>query len=189
MEQTWTVEAELERIDHQRVAAERRMADDDQREARLLAGLLPASSALAEILRDLERRTLSIRRQRRHEVSVFLRQPTPDCVRASLRWGRKFSLTDADRQLMRSYQKRRRRLQRYPEAIVACEYFELSGVLSATTQTLQLGTGETFALERFVAQPSIVAPALTAALRRPPLTRQDHLRSNDYRAGHLPPRA
>ncbi|MDP9452900.1 MAG: hypothetical protein M3P97_05820 [Actinomycetota bacterium] len=186
MDQAWTVEAELERIHHQRVAAERQVVDDDQRESRLLAGLLPASAALAAILADLERRTPSIRSQRRHGVEVFLRQPRADCIRASLRWGRKFALTDADRQLMRSYQRRRHRLQRYPEVVVACEYFELSGVLSATGQSLELGSGETFPLAHFVAQPAIVLPALTATLRRPPLVRRDHLRSNDYRAPAMP---
>ncbi len=185
MEQTWTVEAELQRIDHQRTDAERRVVEDDQRESRLLAGLLPASAVLADILHDLERRTLVVRSQRRHEVSVFLRQPRPDCVRAALRWGRKFALTDAERQTMRRYQTRRRRLQRYPEVIVACEYFEVSGILSATTQTLVLGSGETFPLERFVAQPSVVVPALRAALQRPTLTRQDHLRANGYRRPDL----
>ncbi len=178
---TWTVEAELERINRQRMAAERRVAEDQQREARLLAGLLPASAALADIFRDLERRTPSIRSQRRHEVTVFLRQPRADCVRASLRWGAKFALTDADRHLMHRYRTRRRRLQRYPTVVVAEEYYELSGVLSATAGTLTLGCGATFAIERFVAQPAIALPALSAALHRPPLTRRHHLRSHDYR--------
>ncbi len=180
MDQTWTVEAELKRIHHQRVEAEQRVADDERRESHLLAGLLPASAALADILRDLERRTSSIRSQRHHEVAVLLRQPAPDCIRASLRWGAKFALTDGERHLMRSYQTRRRKLQRYPAVVVAQEYYELSGVLTATSQTLALG-GQTFSLEHFVAQPAIVLPALSAALRRPALIRQHHLRAHDYR--------
>ncbi|MDP8954686.1 MAG: hypothetical protein M3N37_07200 [Actinomycetota bacterium] len=181
MDQTWTVEAELERIHRQRVAAEQQVADDDRREAQLLATLQPASAALADIFRDLERRTWSIRSRRHHEVTVFLRQPAADCVRASLRWGAKFALTDAERLLMRSYQARRRKLQRYPAVVVAWEYHELSGVLDATAQTLTLGCGETFSLECFAARPTIVLPALTAALRRPPLVRRHHLRVDDYR--------
>ena len=184
MDQTWTVEAELERIHRQRVAAERWVAEDERRESGLLAGLLPASAVLADILRDLERRTPSIRSQRHHEVTVFLRQPASDSVRASLRWGAKFALTDAERHLMRSYQTRRRKLQRYPAVVVAHDYHELSAVLSATNRTLTLGSGETFPLDPFVAQPAIVVPALTAALHRPLLSRRHHLRSHDYR---LPP--
>lgn len=181
MDQVWTVEAEVERIEHQRRAAEQRRAEDDQRESRLLAGLLPAGAALAEIFRDLERSTPSIRSQRHHEVTVFLRQPSPDCVRASLRWGAKFALTDAERHLMRSYQTRRRRLQRYPAVVVAQEYYELTGVLSATGQSLTLGCGQTFPLDAFAAQPAMARPALSAALRRPLLTRRHHLRADDYR--------
>ncbi len=181
MDQIWTVEAELERIHRQRVEAEQRVADDERRESELLAGLLPASTALADILRDLERRTPSIRSQRHHEVNVLLRQPGPDCVRASLRWGTKFALTDTERHLMRSYQTRRRKLQRYPAVVIAQDYYELSAVLGATTRTLTLGCGQTFPLEAFLAQPAIVLPALAAALHRPALTRRRHLRSDDYR--------
>jgi hypothetical protein len=146
-----------------------------------LAGLLPASAAFADILRDLERRTSSVRSARHHEVTVFLRQPRADCVRASLRWGAKFSLTDADRHLMRSYQTRRRRLQRYPAVVVAQDYCELSGVLNATSRTLALGCGQTVPLDRFVAQPAIALPALSAALLRPAVHRLQHLRADDYR--------
>lgn len=181
MDQVWTVEAELERIEGQRRACEQRVLDDDRRESALLAGLLPASTTMADLLRDLERQTPSIRSQRLHEVSVFLHQPRSDCIRASLRWGPKLRLTDAERHLMRSFQTRRRRLQRYPAVVVAWEYREITAVLCGSSATVTIGSAPAVSLESFVARPAIAVSALHLALHQAVPIVQRHLRAQEYR--------
>ena len=181
-EPSWTVEGELERIHRQYVTFVEHQAAQETRESQLLASMMPASAALAGVLRDLERRTRQVRSHRLHEVTVFLRQPAPDCIRAALRWGRKFALTDADRQLMKSYQSRRRRLQRYPDVVVAHEYHEITGTLNGTTEMLELGTGQRFAIPDFLANPTIVLPALEKDLAAPRLHLRRHLRARNYEA-------
>ncbi|MGI9120715.1 MAG: hypothetical protein ACR2G7_11455 [Acidimicrobiales bacterium] len=181
-ESTWTVEAELERIHRQHITFVQDSAAKETRESQLLASMMPASAVLADMFREIERRTRQVRSHRLHEVTVFLRQPGPDCIRAALRWGRKFALTDGDRQLMKSYQTRRRRLQRYPDVVVAHEFYELSGTLNGTTEVLELGTGETFPIPHFVANPAIVLPSLEMSLAAPRLQAQRHLRARNYEA-------
>lgn len=98
-----------------------------------------------------------------------------------MRWGAKFFLTDAERQLMRSYQRRPRRLFRYPEVVVGHEYHELTAVLDGVAQTLRLGAAVTCSIADFLACPTMVDNYLAAGLASPPLLRSEHRRSEGYR--------
>ena len=135
-DEDWGAEEYLARVEQARVSFVAAYAAREAEQSARLHSLLPASAVLRAMLEELER-TRTVRRQRRHEVTARLRQPSPECVRVSLRWGRKFELTDAERHLIRSYQTtRRRRLLRYPEVVVAHEYREIAGVLDPGEQCL-----------------------------------------------------
>ena len=175
------VEADLRRVAEQREAALQAVADADARERRCLEAVLPVSARVAEQFRQVERSTRQIRSCRCHEVVVRLRQPSRTCVHVSLRWGAKFCLTDAERQLMRSYQRRPRRLFRYPEVVVAHEYHELTAVLDGVAQTLRLGAGTVHPIDEFLACPALVDRYVTAGLARPPLVASYHRRTDGYR--------
>ena len=175
------VEDDLRRVAEQREESQRAVADAEHSERRCLEALLPVSARVAERFRQVEQRTRQVRSSRHHEVVVNLRQPTGTCVRVAVRWGPKFCLTDADRQLMRSYQRRPRRLFHYPEVVVAYEYHELTAVLDGVAQTLRLGAGTVCAITDFLAFPTIVDSYLAAGLASPPLLRREHRRSESYR--------
>ena len=162
------------------VAWEHERAEKDGHERARLEGVLPSSAKLKEVFAEVERTTRAIRREPLHEVVVFLHQPRPDCVRTSLRWGSKFALTAADKQLMHSYRVARRRVRRYPEVLVAWSYYELSGIFDATAGTLELGSGEVMAIQRFAHDPSSVRPYITATLARPVLNVRHYARANGY---------
>ena len=178
--ESW-IEADLRRVAEQREASQRAVADAEDTERRCLEALLPISARVAERFREAEQRNRQVRSSRCHEVVVHLRQPSSSCVRVSMRWGAKFCLTDADRQLMRSYQRRPRRLFRYPEVVVAHEYHELTAVLDGAAQTLRLGGGAAVSITDFLACPTIVDSYLAAGLASPPLLRSEHHRSEGYR--------
>lgn len=161
------VEADLRRLEQQRASTTEAVAEEQRRESQRLEALMPVSARLAELFREAERRTRSVRSCRLHEVAVRLRQPTVDCVHVTLRWGKKFDLTDADKQLMKSYRNRRRRLQRYPDVVVGHEYFELSAVLDSRAATLRLGSGATYDIASFAANPGIVAPYIREGVANP----------------------
>lgn len=175
------VEDDLERIARQRDASQRAVAAADAEEARCLRALLPVSTRVAEQFRQAEQRSRQIRSCRHHEVVVRLHQPSPACVLISLRWGAKFSLTDAERQLMRSYQRRPRKLFRYPEVVVAHEYHELSAVLDGLARTLRLGSGPVHDLDRLPSCAAVVDGYLSRGLASPPLVRREHRRADGYR--------
>lgn len=180
------VEADLERLERQRAASARALAESERLAAQRLEALLPVSSALADMFRQVEAGNRSIRSCRFHEVVVRLRQPSPHCIHVSLRWGRKFELTDAERQLMRSYQTRRRRLQRYPEVVVGHEYHELSAILDGCGRTLKMGSGEIFAVDRFAEQRAQVAACIARCMADPPLVATYFDRSSGYRPRERP---
>lgn len=161
------VEADLRRLEQQKASTIEAVAEAQRRESQRLEELMPVSARLAEMFREVERRTRSVRSCRLHEVAVRLRQPSVDCIHVSLRWGKKFDLTDADKQLMSSYKTRRRRLQRYPDVVVGHEYCELSAVLDARAGTLRLGSGTTYDIAAFVANPSIVDSYIHQAVANP----------------------
>lgn len=175
------VEADLRRVAEQREASLRAVANAQASESRCLEALLPVSARVAERFRQMEQSTRQIRSSRCHEVVVRLRQPSSSCVSVSMRWGAKFCLTDAERQLMRSYQRRPRRLFRYPEMVVGHEYHELGAVLDGTTQTLRLGSGATCSIADLLARPTIVDGYLATGLASPPLIRSEYRRSEGYR--------
>ncbi len=181
------IEEYLERIRLVREAGDRERAEQEQRQRALVAAVLPASTTLAEIFKQVERTTRSIRAQRCHEVVVVMHQPRPECVIASLRWGKKLALEDADKQLMHSYRRGASRLRRYPEVLVAWEYFELSGVFDSCARTLELGSGEVMPIERFVSEPSMVKPYIAATLPYPVVSACHYLRSNGYTAPSTSP--
>ncbi len=174
------VEADLRRLEQQRASSIEAMAEEQRRESRRLEELMPVSARLAEMFREVERSTRSVRSCRLHEVAVRLRQPSADCIHVSLRWGKKFGLTDADKQLMRSYKSRRRRLQRYPDVVVGHEYCELSAVLDARAGTLRLGSGATYDIATFVANPSVVGPYIQQAVANPSPICTNYHRCDDY---------
>ncbi len=176
------VEDNLSRIARQREASLRAVADAQAHEARCLEALQPVSARVAEQFRLVEQRHRQIRFCRIHEVVVRLHQPSTVCVSIALRWGSKLGLTDAERQLMRSYQRRPRRLFRYPAVVVAHEYHELSAVLDGAAQTLRLGSGPAQPLAQFLACPAIVERYLADGVARPPLVASYHHRSDGYRA-------
>lgn len=178
--QRW-VEADLSRIARQREAAQRAVADAVAEESRCLQALKPVSARVAEQFRQVEQRHRQIRSCRIHEVVVRLHQPSPTCISVVLRWGAKLGLTDAERQLMHSYQRRPRRLFRYPEIVVAHEYYELSAVLDGAAETLQLGSGPMHPLAQFLACPGMVDRYLTEGIANPPLVASYHHRSEGYR--------
>lgn len=178
----WTVEAHLERIHRQRVESVNQRASEEAQESQLLAALMPASAVFAELLRDIERRSRKVRSHRRHEVTVFLRQPTAECIRASLRWGTKFALSEAERALMRNYRTRRRRLQRYPDVVIAHHYFEVWGTFNGTTKVLELGTGHAWSIAQFQQNPALVRPFLDQAVAAPTLRVQRHHKASGYEA-------
>ena len=163
-----------------RLAWEHERAEKEVEDRARLERVLPSSARLKKMFAEVERTTRAVRREPRHEVVVFLHQPRPDCVRTSLRWGSKFALTDAEKQLMHSYRVARRRLRRYPEVLVAWSYYELSGVFDATAGTLELGSGEVMAIQRFVHDPSSVVPYITATLAHPMLNVRHYARANGY---------
>lgn len=175
------VEDDLDRIARQREASQRSVAAAAAEEARCLEALLPVSTRVAEQFRRAEQRTSKIRSCRHHEVVVRLHQPSAACVSISLRWGAKFDLTDAERQLMRSYQRRPRRLFRYPEVVVAHDYHELSAVLDGAAQTLRLGSGPAHPLAQLPSGPAVVDSYLATGLAHPPRLRREHRRSEGYR--------
>ncbi len=181
-EENWSVEEYLARVEQGRVAFAAAYAAREAEQSARLHALLPASAALRAMLEELERSKI-VRRQRRHEVTARLRQPSPECVRVSLRWGWKFELTDGERHLIRSYRTtRRRRLLRYPEVVVAHDYREIAGVLDADEQCLRLDLGPRVALADLHARPGAVMPALEAALADPTVHRL-HLHRADGYAG------
>lgn len=175
------VEADLRRVAEQREASRQAVAEADARERRCLESVMPISARVAEQFRQVERSTRQIRSSRCHEVVVRLRQPSSTCVRVSLRWGAKFDLTDGDRQLMRSYQRRPRRLFRYPEVVVAHEYHELTAVLDGIAQTIRLGPGAVHPIADFLACPALVDRYVAAGLAQPPLVASYHHRADGYR--------
>lgn len=175
------VEDDLARVAHQRDASLRALADTEAWERRCLDAVLPLSAAIADAFRRTEQRTRSIRSSRHHEVVVRLRQPSVTSVRVSLRWGAKFGLTDAERALMRSYQRRPRRLFRYPDVVVAQDYHELSAVLDGDARTLRLGSGAALALEEYLSNPSMVQRYLESGAARPPTVAVRHHRADSYR--------
>lgn len=175
------VEDDLRRLARQREASQRAVADADARESRCLEALAPVSARVAERFRHLEQHTRAIRSCRHHEVVVRLRQPSCTCVCVTLRWGSKFGLTDAERQLMRSYQRKPRRLFRYPEVVVGHDYHELSAVLDGAAETLRLGAGPVHPLAHYLANPAMVDSYLATGLAHPPLLRSEHHRSEGYR--------
>lgn len=174
------VEADLRRLECQRAASAREMADAERIERARLEALMPVSARLAELFRDAERRTRQIRGARHHEVNVCLRQPTVECVEVSLRWGKKFGLTEAERHLMAGYARRRRRLQRYPEVVVGHEYHELSAVLDGLAQSLRLGSEPPVPISRFIERPAMVESYIAANLRQPRLNAAYFHRSDGY---------
>jgi hypothetical protein len=178
--QRW-VEADLDRIARQREASLRAVADADADEARCLQALEPITRRVAEQFRQVEQRHRQVRSCRIHEVVVRLHQPAPACVSVALRWGAKLGLTDAERQLMRSYQRRPRRLFRYPAVVVAHEYHELTAVLDGAAQTLRLGSGPAQPLAQLLACHAIVERYLADGIVRPPLVASYHHRSEGYR--------
>lgn len=175
------VEDDLSRIARQRDASLRAVAATEAEEVRCLEALLPISTQVAERFRQVEQRTPQIRSCRHHEVVVRLHQPSAACVLISLRWGAKFGLTDAERQLMHSYQRRPRRLFRYPEVVVAHHYHELFAVLDGAARTLQLGEGSVHPLAQLPTCPAEVDSYLATGLARPPLLRREHRRAEGYR--------
>ncbi|HWH35366.1 MAG TPA: hypothetical protein VNT56_08630 [Acidimicrobiales bacterium] len=175
------VEEDLARVADQRAASLRALADTEAWERRCLDAVLPLSAAIADAFRRTEQRTRAIRSSRHHEVVVRLRQPAVTSVRVNLRWGAKFGLTDAERALMRSYQRRPRRLFRYPEVVVAQEYHELSAVLDGDRRTLSLGTSPPLPLEQYLSSPSMVERYLQSGVARPPTVRLRHHRADGYR--------
>ncbi|MBW3574056.1 MAG: hypothetical protein KY450_04200 [Actinobacteria bacterium] len=179
----WSVDAYLARVEAGRSAVTAAHAAAEAEQSARLHALMPASAALRAMLEDLERRTRAVGAQRRHEVAARLRQPSPECIRVSLRWGRKFELTEADRHLIRSYQtNRRRRVLRYPEVVVAHEFHEIAGVLHAGDGRLRLDPGPEVAIDDLVVRPQEVRSALAAGLASPRLHRL-HLRRDDgYRS-------
>lgn len=178
--QRW-VEADLDRIARQREASLRAAADAEAEEIRCLTELKPLSTRVAEQFRQVEQRHRQVRSCRIHEVVVRLHQPAPACVSVALRWGAKLGLTDAERQLMRSYQRRPRRLFRYPAVVVAHEYHELTAVLDGAAQTLRLGSGPAQPLAQLLAVHAIVERYLADGIARPPLVASYHHRSEGYR--------
>lgn len=177
-----SVDADRAALERQRAAAEQLRTSEERTAAARLDAVLPASGALAETLRGLERRDREIHRHPLHEVTVELRQPTPDCVRVSLRWGTKFRLTDADKHLMHSYRTSRRRLRRYPDVVVAHEYREVWGVLDGSEGTLRLSCGHVLTIEDFLDDPAVVAPCLSESLESADRQARYHLRSSQYEA-------
>lgn len=174
------IEADLERLERQRAASAWTLAEAERLQARRLQELMPVSSALAGMFRQVEAHNRSVRSCRHHEVVVRLRQPSPQCIHVSLRWGKKFALTDAEKQLMRSYQTRRRRLQRYPEVVVGHEYHELSATLDGCRNTVSLGSGEVFPVDRFAEQQATVAACIARCLSNPTLVAAYFDRSTNY---------
>ena len=179
-QQRRSVRADLGALERARAAAEQARARQERTATERVDALLPASSALAESFRALERQTPEIRRQPLHEVTVQPRQPTPDSVRVSLRWGTKFGLTDADKQLMHSYRTSRRRLRRYPDVVVAHEYRELWGVFDGSQGTLRLSSGHVVAVEDFLDDPAVTLRCLSEALNSADVQARYHLRSTEY---------
>ncbi|HEV2069852.1 MAG TPA: hypothetical protein VGR26_08670 [Acidimicrobiales bacterium] len=177
-----SVEADLGELEHQRTAAEQARARQERTATERVDALLPASRALAETLRALEQQAPEIRRQPLHEVTVQLHQPTPGCVRVSLRWGTKFALTDTDKQLMHSYRTARRRVRRYPDVVVAHEYRELWAVLDGSQGAVRLSSGHVFAIEEFLDDPAVVVRCLPEALVGADRQARYHLRCTDYEA-------
>jgi hypothetical protein len=175
------LEDDLSRIARQRDASQRAVAAAEAEETRCLEALLPVSTRVAEQFRRVEQRTSQIRSCRHHEVVIRLHQPSPASVFISLRWGAKFGLTDAERQLMRSYQRRPRRLFRYPEVVIAHDYHELSAVLDGAAQTLRLGSGPVHHLAQLPSCPAVVDSYLATGLAHPPRLRREHRRSEGYR--------
>ena len=180
-----SLEADLGTIERVRASAEQARARQERMATDRVDALLPASSALAESFRALERQAPDIRRQPLHEVTVHPRQPTPDCVRVSLRWGTKFGLTDADKQLMHSYRTSRRRLRRYPDVVVAHEFRELWGVFDGSQGTLRLSSGHVLAIEEFLDDPAVTVRWLSEALDSADAQARYHLRSTEYEASPI----
>lgn len=179
-QQRRSVQADLGALERVRAAAEQARARQERTATERIDALLPASSALAESFRALERQSPEIRRQPLHEVTVQPRQPTPDSVRVSLRWGTKFGLTDADKQLMHSYRTSRRRLRRYPDVVVAHEYRELWGVFDGSQGTLRLSSGHVVAVEDFLDDPAVTLRCLSEALNSADAQARYHLRCTEY---------
>lgn len=189
----WSVDGYLDRLQQVRAAFVADHAAAEAAQAARLHALLPASATVRAMLQDLEQGTRSVRRQRCHEVVARMRQPSPESVRVSLRWGPKFELTNADRHLIRSYQAtRRHRLGGYPELVVAHHYSEIAAVLDASEQCLRLEPGPRVALADLLARPGEVRAALQAALSRPVEHRLALQRAEGYRpppgvSGPAPP--
>lgn len=178
--------SDLEGLERQRAVAERDRAGEERMAAARLEALLPASTVLVETFRALEREAEGVGDQPLHEVTVQLRQPAPDCVRVSLRWGAKFGLTDTDKDLMHSYRTARRRWRRYPEVVVAHDYRESWGVLDGSSATLRLSSGHVVPVETFVDDPGVLAPHLAETLATAEHRTRYHLRSSAYEASPTP---
>lgn len=175
------VEEDLVRVERQRVASLRAVADSDAWERRCLEAMSPLSATIASAFRRFEQANRTIRASRRHEVVVRLRRPAATSIRVTLRWGSKFALTDTERALMRGFQRRPRRLVRYPEVVVAQDYHQLVAVLDGDQRTLRLGSGQAEPIDRYLASPSLVERYLEAGLLRPPSVSVTHHRSEGYR--------
>lgn len=175
------VEHDLSRIARQRDASLRAVAEANAKVARCMDSLTQVSARVAEQFRRAERGNRQVRSCRVHEVVVRLHQPTDASITVSLRWGPKLGLTDAERQLMRSYQRRPRRLFRYPALVVGHEYHELSAVLDGADETLRLGSGSVQPLSQYLASPAVVDRYLADGIVRPPLLRSVHHRSDGYK--------
>ena len=173
----------MDRVQHVRAAFVADHAVAEAAQTARLHALLPASARVQSMLEDLEQGTRSVRRQRCHDVVARMRQPSPECLRVSLRWGSKFELTDADRHLIRSYQTtRRQRLRGYPEVVVAHDYHEIAAVLDASEQCLRLEPGPRVALADVLAWSGEVRAALQTALSRPVEHRLHLQRADGYRS-------
>lgn len=178
--QRW-VEEDLWRIARQREASQRAVAEAEAEEARCCQAVSLLSAQVADRFRQVERSSRAIRSCRFHDVVVRLHQPSASCISVVLRWGAKFGLTDAERQLMRSYQRKPRRVFRYPAVVVAHEYHELSAVLDGAAQSLRLGSGPVQPLAQFVTCPGIVDRYLAEGVARPPLVASYYHRAQGYR--------
>jgi hypothetical protein len=180
------VQDHLDGLQRHRAAAEQDRARKEQAATVRLQGLLPASTVLAEAFRALERRARAVGDQPLHEVAVQLRDPAPDCIRVSLRWGTKFGLTDTDKDLMHSYRTARRRWRRYPDVVMAHDYHEVWGVLDGSSGTLRLSSGQVVPVETFVDDPDVLAPHLGQALAAAERRTRYHLRASAYEASPTP---
>ena len=186
-EENWSVDDYVARIERGRASFAAVQAAVEAEESARLHALMPASAALRKILQDVERRAREVRGQRRHEVTAHLRQPSPGCIRVTLRWGPKFGLTEADRHLIHSYQRApRRRFLRYPDVVVAHEYHEIAGVLDADDEGLHLDPGTRVDIEELLTRPAVVRSAVEAALARPRTHRLHLHRADRYRTPVVP---